>query len=67
MTPKLTEVAAAAGAACGCFGAAEAAPGPPNAAIAAIEAAIAAPRLIEIFLAISSSLPLSALRANRSH
>lgn len=60
MTPKPTDAGAAAGAACGDFDAAEAAPEPANAATAAIDATIAAPRLIEIFLAISPSLSLSA-------
>ena len=59
--------AAGAGLTGGDFGAAEATPGPANAANAAIDAMIAAPLFSEIFLAISLSLPLCALRANRSH
>jgi hypothetical protein len=70
MIPKLpsaTATGAVAGAEAiggtGCLGAAEATPGPTNAASAAITAMIAAPRLREVFLAISPSLSLSALRA----
>ena len=60
MMPKLY-VAAGAGAAGGAdFGAAEATPGPASAASAAISAMIAAPRLLEVFVAISPSLSLSA-------
>ena len=65
MTPKPIDTAGVG--APGDFGAAEATPGPANAANAAIDAMIAAPLFTEIFLAISPSLSLSALRANRSH
>ena len=60
MMPKPI-VAAGAGAAGGAgFDAAEATPGPVRAASAAISAMIAAPRLLEVFVAISLSLSLSA-------
>jgi hypothetical protein len=61
MMPKPKLIAAGAGAAGGAdFDAAVATPGPDNAANAAISAMIAAPRLLEVFLAISLSLSLSA-------
>ena len=60
MMPKPI-VATGAGATGGAdFGAAEATPGPASAANAAISAMIAAPRLLEVFVAISLSLSLSA-------
>jgi hypothetical protein len=70
MIPKLptaaaTGAVAGAGATVGTDGLepAEATPGPVNAANAATTAMVAAPRLHEVFLAISLSLSLSALRA----
>ncbi len=65
--PKPRDAAGAGGVA-GCdFRAADAAPGPANAASATIAAMIAAPLFDEILFAISPSLSLGALRANRSH
>jgi hypothetical protein len=65
--PKPRDAAGAGGAA-GCdFRAAKAAPGPANAASAAIAATTAAPLFNEILFAISPSLSVDALRANRSH
>jgi hypothetical protein len=62
MVPKPKLIVAAGAGAVGeaDFGAAAATPGPTNAANAAISAMIAAPRLLEVFLAISLSLSLSA-------
>src|SRR5690242_3252413 len=60
MMPKPIVATGAGAAGATGFDAAEAAPGPVSAASAAISAMIAAPRLIEVFLAISLSLSLSA-------